>query len=217
MGRDSGKCLHQLDVLWVCGQPTHTSGGGGCGSTAVVINILKIRKLRSVGGGRSTIAVEGDRCLGNRCWKDRCLGTIAVEAITVEMIAVWGNCLMCWSWGGSIDNCCWDNCCWGRSLLRQSLLRQFAVEAITVEAIASCADPGGGQSMIAVEAITVEGDHWDDHCWGNHLMCWSLGGSIDDCCWVMITVEMIAVEDVRHCWGNCCWVRLLLRRSVIAV
>ena len=21
MGRDSGKCLHQLDVLWVCGQP----------------------------------------------------------------------------------------------------------------------------------------------------------------------------------------------------
>ena len=36
------------------------------------INILKIRKLKSVGGGRSTIAVEA----------------IAVEMITVEAIAV---------------------------------------------------------------------------------------------------------------------------------
>ena len=41
------------------------------------MNILKIRKLKSVGGGRSTIAVE---------------------AITVEAIAVCP--------GGSIDDCC---------------------------------------------------------------------------------------------------------------
>ena len=32
----------------------------------------------------------------------------------------------------------------------------IAVETITIEAIASCADPGGGQSMIPVEAIAVE-------------------------------------------------------------
>ena len=37
-----------------------------------IINILKIRKLKSVGGGRSTITVEA----------------IAVETITVEVIAV---------------------------------------------------------------------------------------------------------------------------------
>ena len=72
------------------------------------INILKIRKLKSVGGegGRSTIAVEA----------------IAVETITVEAIAVdpWGGQLMMtvemiaveaitvppWGGGGSIDDHC---------------------------------------------------------------------------------------------------------------
>ena len=34
----------------------------------------------------------------------------------------------------------------------------ITVEMITIETIASCADPGGGQSMITVEAITVEVD-----------------------------------------------------------
>ena len=28
MGRDSGKCLHELDVLWVCGQPHIPVHGG---------------------------------------------------------------------------------------------------------------------------------------------------------------------------------------------
>ena len=30
MGRDSGKCLHQLDVLWVCGQPHIPVVGSNC-------------------------------------------------------------------------------------------------------------------------------------------------------------------------------------------
>ena len=34
MGKDSGECIHQLDVLWVCGSTTHTSGGRGWGTTA---------------------------------------------------------------------------------------------------------------------------------------------------------------------------------------
>ena len=42
-----------------------------------VINILKIQKLKFVGGGRSTIAVEAIT-----------VETIAVEAIAVEIIAV---------------------------------------------------------------------------------------------------------------------------------
>ena len=46
MGRDSGKCLHELDVLWVCGQP-HTSGGGGWGATAAasVLNTTEMQRV----------------------------------------------------------------------------------------------------------------------------------------------------------------------------
>ena len=70
------------------------------------INILKIRKLESVGGGRSTIAVE-----------TIAVETIATETITVEMIAVEviASCVDLEGWGGSIDGL----------LLRQSLLRQL--------------------------------------------------------------------------------------------
>ena len=128
------------------------------------IIIFKIRKLKSVRGGRSTIAVEAIA-----------VETIAVEAIAVEMIAVeaitvhpggsidnccWGN--HCWDdccWGDRCwDDCCWGDCCWDNRcwgdhcwdnpLLRWSLLRRLLFI-------------WGGWSMIAVEAITV----WSDCCW----------------------------------------------------
>ena len=79
---------------------------------------------------RSTAAhpyIKDSKCRGGR-------STIAVETIAVRR---WGDHLMCWSWGGLID----DHC------LRRLLSG--------IEAIASCVDPGGVNQWSLFEVIAV--------------------------------------------------------------
>ena len=110
----------------------------------ILINILKIRKLKYVGGGRSTIAVEtitveAIAVEAIAVHPGGGQSTITVETIAVEAIAVHP--------GGSINDHCWGNHCssWGgQSMIAVEVI---AVEMITVEAIAV--------EVIAIEAITV--------------------------------------------------------------
>ena len=92
------------------------------------INILKIRKLKSVRGGSIDNRCWGNRCWGNHCWDNHCWG---------NRCSSWGGVnwwlLLRWSLlmrslfilGGSIDDRCWWQLLLRRSLLRQSLLRQL--------------------------------------------------------------------------------------------